>query len=240
MRDVLRHGPIATIDAVASPEPRSDAPTRQSSRPRTIRGLDAEQRRQQRRRQLLAATLDLVASQGYANTSIEQICQTAYVGNKAFYELFTTKEDCYLELLTEVSDQLLDTAAAALAQPADDAREAEAHALCAFAHALVDDPRIARVTFGEASGISPAVERQRRTNRRQAAHLIEGFWLQQAVETHPRAIYRSLSIAAVGGLFDIVADWLYDSDQPQPPGIETLIDDLVTFVGIIRAGLAAS
>ena len=63
---------------------------------RTIRGMDAEQRRAQRREQLLAAAFELFARDGYANTSIEQICQTAYVGNKAFYDLFDSKEDCYI------------------------------------------------------------------------------------------------------------------------------------------------
>ena len=42
---------------------------------RRIRGLDAEQRRDQRRRQLLESALELFAGQGYQNTSIEQICQ---------------------------------------------------------------------------------------------------------------------------------------------------------------------
>jgi Bacterial regulatory proteins, tetR family len=60
-------------------------------RPRTIRGLDADQRRAQRREQLLAAAFELFARDGYAKASIEEICQTAYVGNKAFYDLFDSK-----------------------------------------------------------------------------------------------------------------------------------------------------
>lgn len=38
---------------------------------RRIRGLDAEQRRAQRRAQLLTAAFDLFARDGYVNTSIE-------------------------------------------------------------------------------------------------------------------------------------------------------------------------
>jgi DNA-binding transcriptional regulator YbjK len=49
-------------------------------RPRTIRGPDTDQRREQ----LLAAAFELFARDGYANASIEEICQTAYVGNKVF------------------------------------------------------------------------------------------------------------------------------------------------------------
>ena len=59
---------------------------------RRVRGLDADQRRKQRRDQLLATTLDLLAAKGYQSVSIEQICQTAYVSTKSFYELFDSKD----------------------------------------------------------------------------------------------------------------------------------------------------
>src|SRR5439155_20896623 len=73
---------------------------------RRVRGLDADQRREQRRDQLLATTLELLATKGYQTVSIEQICQTAYVSTKSFYELFDSKEACYLALLTQVSEQI--------------------------------------------------------------------------------------------------------------------------------------
>lgn len=222
--------------ASRTPAPAAEPRTR---RPRTIRGLDAEQRRAQRREQLLAATLDLVARHGYLNTSIEQICQTAYVGNKAFYELFDSKEECFLALLRDINDQIQNNVADVLRQTADDVQQAERRALGVFAHALVDDPRIAMVTFGQASGISPNVERQRRTNRRQAAALIESFWRRyDLIDAAPDG-YRALSIATVGGLFEIVADWLHDNYPPQPRTTEALITELIEFTAVVRAGMAA-
>src|SRR6266508_4521605 len=73
---------------------------------RRIRGLDAHQRQARRRADLLEATLELVATKGYANTSIEQICQTAFVGTKSFYEIFDSKEACYLAHIEETSRQI--------------------------------------------------------------------------------------------------------------------------------------
>jgi AcrR family transcriptional regulator len=241
---LLRTSTADRMFDVASPRTPS---AKQSARsPRTIRGLDAEQRRAQRREQLLAAALDLIARHGYANTSIEQICQTAYVGNKAFYELFDSKEDCYLALLREINDQVHRKVAKVLEQSPDDPHETERRALSVFAHALVDDPRIAMVTFGQAAGVSPNVERQRRANRRQAATLIESFWRQHEFidaasdDGDGDGIdLRALSIATVGGLFDTVADWLQDNDPPQPPTIAALITDLTAFVAVVRAGMAA-
>ena len=74
---------------------------------RTIRGLDAEQRRAERREQLLDAALKLFAANGYLGTSIEQICSTAYIGTKSFYELFSSREECYLALLQRTSQALM-------------------------------------------------------------------------------------------------------------------------------------
>lgn len=145
-------------------------------RSRRIQGLDAEQRRARRREQILAAAFDLIAADGYVNTAIEQICQTAFVGNKAFYELFDSKEDCYLALLQQQSELSKDRVAAALSASSGARDDVVAAVIGAFAHSMVDDPRVAKVTFGEASGISAKVEQQRRANRRWAAQFLETLW----------------------------------------------------------------
>jgi AcrR family transcriptional regulator len=123
-----------------------------------------------------AAAFELFARDGYANTSIEEICQTVYVGNKAFYDLFNSKEDCYVALLRQVSERIEQQVAQAMRESADaDEEELVRRLLSAFAHTLVDDARVAMVTFGVAAGISPRVEDQRRENRRWAASFIEGL-----------------------------------------------------------------
>jgi AcrR family transcriptional regulator len=206
------------------------------TRPRRIRGLDAEQRSAQRREQILTAAFELFARDGYANTSIEQICQTAYVGNKAFYELFDSKEDCYVALLRQVSERIEDQVAQVM-QDSDgvDEEELVRRLLCAFAHTLVDDPRVAMVTFGAAAGISPRVEAQRRENRRWAASFIESLWRRN----HPdgQMDYHALAVATVGGLFETVTDFLHESDRPRT--FDDLISDLTTFMSVVEAGIHA-
>ncbi|MGB8210407.1 MAG: TetR/AcrR family transcriptional regulator [Mycobacterium sp.] len=153
----------------------------------------------------MAAAFELFARDGYANTSIEEICQTAYVGNKALYDLFDSKEDCYVALLRQVSERIEEQVAQAMRESADaDEEELVRRLLSAFAHTLVDDPRIAMVTFGVAAGISPRVEDQRRENRRWAASFIEGLWRHN----HPSGgvDYHALAVATVGGLFETVTD----------------------------------
>ncbi|WP_233528818.1 TetR/AcrR family transcriptional regulator [Antrihabitans stalagmiti] len=207
----------------------------QPTQGRRIRGLDADQRRLQRRDHLLDAATALFAERGYHNTAIEQICQNAFVGTKAFYELFENKEALYIALLAQVSEQIEARVVAELAVAPDDEADAVTSVISAFAHALVDDPRVARVTFGEAAGISPAVERQRRKNRRWAAAFLQQLWRQYDADS-TTTDYRALAIATIGGMFELVADWL------QPDGnsstVEGLVDDLTTFAATVRRGIA--
>jgi len=225
---------------------RTTAPRSATSRaPRTIRGLDAEQRRVHRREQLLASAFELIARDGYANTSIEQICQNAFVGNKAFYETFDSKEDCYIELLRQIAERIERQVVEILEATTADNDDMVERLLSAFAHALVDDPRIAVVAFGECAGISPRVERQRRENRRWTATFVEELWRRREfpeIAADTTLDFHALAVLTVGGLFEAVADWLhdYEPDAEQRPSIDTLIGNLTSFMAVVRAGITAS
>lgn len=220
----------------ATPTPGTSATA--GSAPRRIRGLDAEQRRQQRRDALLEAGLDLFASQGFINTTIEQLCQHAYVGTKAFYETFASREDLYSALLAGISTKVLgDIAQLAADQPDLDEDVLLPLLLSAFAHAFVDDVRYAKVTFGEGSAITPEAERQRRSNRRAAASFVESLWQRYAAA--PLEAGHGIAIGVIGGLFDIVADWVLDleAQEPSEGEIDVLVSRLLTFYRAVRHGM---
>ncbi|UGT40863.1 TetR/AcrR family transcriptional regulator [Nocardia yamanashiensis] len=207
---------------------------------RRIRGLDADERSAQRRRQLLAAATELFARQSYSGTSIEQICQQAYVGTKGFYDHFDSKEACYTALLEQITAQIQQRVGEVAAETAEQDWSDRARAiLSAFVHAIVDDPRLAKVTFGEAGGISPAVEAQRRSNRRWSAAFLNQQWPR--VDSLDERQSLALALAVIGGMFELVADWLHHHDDGEAPDtVETLIEDLARFVGVVNAGRAAA
>src|SRR5262245_15354704 len=136
----------------------------ESPRRRRVLGLDLEQRNQERRRLVLAAALELFGTQGYARTSIEQLCQTAGVGTNSFYDLFSSKEDVLSALYDDLTTNLQDAVAGAYLEH----READdpiRPLISAFVHAAADDPRVANVAFVEAAGVSAAMEEHRRQTR---------------------------------------------------------------------------
>lgn len=206
---------------------------------RRIRGLDADERSEQRRRQLLASATELFALQSYSGTSIEQICQHAYVGTKGFYDHFESKEACYVALLEQITVQFQQRVAEVAAESAGLEWQQRLRAVVsAFVHAIADDVRLAKVTFGEAGGISPAVEKQRRVNRRWAAAFLNTQW-PTADTDERRGI--AVSLAAIGGMFELVADWLHHHDDGgAPDSVETLTDDLTHFLTVVELGRRAS
>ncbi|WP_433592051.1 TetR/AcrR family transcriptional regulator [Nocardia sp. CA-145437] len=206
---------------------------------RRIRGLDAGERSAQRRRQLLTAATELFARQSYSGTSIEQICQHAFVGTKGFYDHFDSKEACYTALLEQITTGIQQRVAEVAVETADaDWPTRRATVLAAFVHAIADDPRLAKVTFGEAGGISPAVEGMRRTNRRWSAEFLKHQWLQ--ADPHEEHRLPALALATIGGMFELVADWLHHHDDGgAPESVDTLISDLENFVAVVDAGRAA-
>ncbi|PXX65191.1 TetR family transcriptional regulator [Nocardia tenerifensis] len=206
---------------------------------RRIRGLDAEQRSAQRRSQLLDAATELFAEHSYSGTSIEQICQRAYVGTKGFYDHFDSKEACYIALLEQVTAQIQQRVSAAAAAAAElDWPGRAAPVIEAFVHAIADDPRLAKVTFGEAGGISPAVERLRRSNRRWSAGFLDRVWSgEPASGAGEQRARLALALATIGGMFELVADWLHHHDDGgAPDGVDTLVEDLNRFVLVVYSG----
>lgn len=207
---------------------------------RRIRGLDAEQRRQARRDQLLDAALELFAADGYHNTSIEQICQAAYVGTKSFYEVFDSREDCYIALLRRITERATTAMVEALRNAPEEEDRAMEQLVSTFVHAFLDDPRIAKASFGEAAGLSPAVERERRSNRRWAAAYIESVWQKYGVPTGQLGVdTHRMAIGMIGGMFDMLGDWMLDSDVTKASDVDALIGDLVDFTRVVRFGLTA-
>jgi AcrR family transcriptional regulator len=65
-------------------------------------GMTPEELDQERRRRLLDTALELFAKQGYAHTSIEQLCAQSRVTARYFYQLFSSREALLRALYDEI------------------------------------------------------------------------------------------------------------------------------------------
>jgi AcrR family transcriptional regulator len=165
-------------------------------------------------------------------------CGIAYVGTKGFYEFFASRESCYLALLRDLTERIESQMTGLSATMPDDRDTAERMLVTGFAHALIDDPRVALVTFGSGRAISLDVERQRRANRRWAAGFLETVWIRYGGDPgKPGLDLHRIAVGLIGGLFDLISDWLVDADPRDQAEVDSLIGDLLAYYGVVRAGL---
>lgn len=209
------------------------------SQGRRIKGLEPEDRRRQRREELLDSALELFAANGYATTSIENICQNAMVGYKGFYDEFASKEQLFIALYDSLGGRLLPAVFDAVGQegPAEDRLPAIVEA---YVRAAMADRRVAKVLFVTSAGVSEAVDLHRRAAHRAFADFFAQLYTAGLVASEPTTGTvngRSVALGVTGGMGEIVVDFLLD---PTDPDVEELIANLVEFVRTVLQGMAAA
>ena len=210
---------------------------RRSVRPASARpygGRSVKERLAQRRARLLDAGLALFGTRGYASTSIELVCSTAGVTARHFYEQFESREALLLEIYEEVIDRARKAVITALHRSHSTARERVTAGLEAYVHAVLDDPRCARIACVEVVGASERVERRRRKTIYEIASVIEGQ--AQALAEQGRVARRDFSLTAIamaGACNELVTDAIM---RPTPPPTSVLVSALARlFLAVIAA-----
>ncbi|MGW0019010.1 TetR/AcrR family transcriptional regulator [Rhodococcus sp. NPDC003382] len=103
---------------------------------------------------------DLFATQGYANTSIEQIARTARVTKGAVYHHFSDKQALFAEAFGRECAAALDHALSALDSGPDDVIEAIVHGLARIFDEHAANPRLRALSQQATSAIGEARRRE--------------------------------------------------------------------------------
>jgi len=96
------------------------------------------------RARLLAAMGDVVADKGYAAATVTDVVRAAGVSRTTFYELFRSKEDCFVEAYRHGVDVLIDDVRAAVRSTTGDWRDQLRAGMRAYLASLAADRRFAR------------------------------------------------------------------------------------------------
>jgi AcrR family transcriptional regulator len=155
------------------------------------------------------AALELFGTRGYAVVPVDRICRTAGISTKSFYPLFDNKEALFTELYDELVSAL---AAKVIEAPVDGYSIADSVGirLGALVHAVVDDPRVARVVLIESAGLSPAVEERRRAvHSALATFVVETTGKFVAAGELPDRDYRRASLGLVGAINELIIDFVH-------------------------------
>jgi AcrR family transcriptional regulator len=184
---------------------------------RTYGGVPPEQRRAERRERLLTAALELFTSVGFRQAKITQLCTRAGVSTRNFYEEFGSKEEVLRTLHDQINSLALRHVAAALEEVRDaDAMTRIARLLDVFVSTVTLDPRMPRLNYVEAVGVSPELELQHQVWVDRWATFIEEE-ARRAAEAGaaPDRNYRLTAIALVGAATGLLREW-QAHDPPLP------------------------
>ncbi len=138
-----------------------------SALPRGPHGLSREEVQQRQRERLLHATTTVVATRGYAKTTVADIIAEARVSRATFYELFTSREDCFQAAYRASADLVATLLAAELERTKNDARDPLSRldrVLGGYLRLLHEAPDLARVFLVEVYAAGPSLIEQRRAS----------------------------------------------------------------------------
>lgn len=108
------------------------------------------------RERLLAGIAQAVAANGYRATTITQIVKAASVSSRAFYELFESKEECFLDVFDAVVAHLEDLVVEAVRGEPDWPHQVVA-ALRAALRFFTEEPDLARLCLVEPVTATPLI-----------------------------------------------------------------------------------
>src|SRR5213076_3186323 len=110
-----------------------------------VHGVHAVDIASSQRARLLAAMATVVAEKGYAATTVADVVSAAGVSRSTFYELFASKEGCFLDAYNEGVEDLLLAVREAVREAPDDWRAQLRAGIRAYLARLARTDHFARV-----------------------------------------------------------------------------------------------
>jgi AcrR family transcriptional regulator len=150
--------------------------------------LQPDDTRRGQRARLLAAIAAVVADKGYAAATVADVVREAGVSRSTFYELYASKEQCFLEAYRHGVDVLIDAVRSAVRED-EDWREQLRAGVRAYLRMLAAEPRFARTYLIEIHMAGPAaLEARTDALRRFAKRYAAAARAASAHPPHPDAL----------------------------------------------------
>jgi AcrR family transcriptional regulator len=183
-------------------------------------GLSAVERKAGRRARLLAAGLEFYGTLGFRHTTIPQLCSSAGVTARHFYEEFGTQENLLRAVFDTISASVL-TAIRAELSATECSWPDIVRAVCrAYFREMTEDRRRARIFALEIVGVSPELDLHRKRVRDAFASIAAESTKRLIAEGGaPELDVRMLSVAVAGAAEALTIEWVLARPRPS-------VDDL--------------
>ena len=204
---------------------------------RSYRGLKAEERRHRRREQLLAAGLSVFGNEGYASSTVKEVCREAGLSERYFYESFSSKEDLLSGVYAMVTERLKDEFMAIMARQPREPRQIARDALLMF-YGHFEDPAVARVQLFEMLGVSARMDQEFQEAMDELSEFI-GLALRAIFPDIPESRFASgiTGAALAGAMIQVANTWVL---RGYPQSLEQVAEEMLELMWHIGEKLAAS
>ena len=191
---------------------------------RRYAGLSATERRAGRRARLLEAGLEFYGTLGFRHTTIPQLCSSAGVTARHFYEEFGTQEALLREVFDRIASDVLAAIRFELYVPGRTWSELVHQSCAAFFRHMTEDRRRARIFALEIVGVNVELDLHRKRVRDAFAAITSESSERLTAQGGAAGLdVRLLSIALAGAAEALTIEWVL---QRPRPSVEQLIDQL--------------
>ncbi|MFI0357534.1 TetR/AcrR family transcriptional regulator [Actinomadura sp. 9N407] len=164
--------------------------------PRGRSALPAGEVSKVQRARLLAAMADAMSELGFVGTPVGEILKRAGVSRQSFYELFTSKLDCFMAAFDDVAQLMEEWLDAAVTEPGDPLERFE-RGIAAYVELLAMEPGYARLFIVESHAAGPEAIARRLDLQELLTERLAG--VLEASDDEARFACRMI-VAAVGGM----------------------------------------
>ncbi|APE34230.1 TetR family transcriptional regulator [Nocardia mangyaensis] len=196
-------------------------------------GTSVAERQIERRALFIEAGLSVFAEKSYANSSLSDVCATAGLSRRQFYELFAGREELLVAVYDTVQDRARDAVITAITTvQTTEVRVIIDAAVRAYTQAITADIRCVKVAFVEIVGVSPAVEEHRAQIRDRWGEVVAAATAGLPDARTPPGGWRVAMAAFIGAVNGAVHQW--SLDDPRPP-VDVLIDVFSTLLNALTS-----
>lgn len=172
-----------------------------------------ELRKEETRRRILDAALEVFAERGYYEAVVDEIVRVSQTSKGAFYHHFPSKQDIYLKLVDELIGRLAGRIEAAIGRERGAAAKVDA-ALGAVFESFASHQQLARILLVDVVGLGRAFDRKLLAARASMAGVIQRY-LDEAVAdgSIPPLDTEVAAYAWLGAINEVVVRWLHTGDR---------------------------
>lgn len=186
--------------------------------------------REVQRDRLLKATVEVVAQEGYAATTVRKLLAAAKLSRRTYYDLYQDKEDCYLDAFGRIADELAEVVTAEFERGGTPVERIRL-AIEAIPSFCVDEPAAACACIAEGLAAGAAARAARAALVERLATTLAPAFAELRPESADPAL---MARATVGGVLELLYGPLARHDVDKLGELADQIGELAIVPSAVR------